>query len=65
VTDGEWASRITNRPTNRPTNRSSNTSHKRVIEDHGWWMTIGEEVMMDDGRSRMNTDGGTIASDRG
>jgi hypothetical protein len=23
-------------------------------------MTIGEEVVMDDGRSRMNTDGGTI-----
>jgi hypothetical protein len=28
-------------------------------------MTIGEEVVIDDGRSRMNTDGGTIASDRG
>jgi hypothetical protein len=28
-------------------------------------MTVGKEVVMDDGRSRMNTDGGTIASDHG
>jgi hypothetical protein len=26
-------------------------------------MTIGEEVVMDDGQSRIDTDGGTIASD--